>query len=127
MIKSIPIVLSLFKKSRRTMADYIAKPKDKMVNIIGVSSDSREHETALQEAARALEDGGLIGVPTDTIYGIACLASMSTPVKNIYELKGKLPITSIFSRSAVLNNVISPFNSLPDSPIFGQGKALNTI
>ena len=72
------------------MADFVAKPVSKILSVTGLSSTSKEYETAVLEAARVLEDGGLIGVPTDTIYGIACLASISTAVKNIYELKGKL-------------------------------------
>jgi len=34
-------------------------------------------------------DGGVIAVPTDTIYGICCLAQNSSAVKRIYEIKGR--------------------------------------
>ncbi|KAI6653712.1 YrdC domain-containing protein, mitochondrial [Oopsacas minuta] len=71
------------------MADFVAKPLSKIIRVSGLSRDTKEYNNALEETAKVLEDGGLIGVPTDTIYGIACLASISNAVKNIYELKGR--------------------------------------
>ncbi|XP_030073229.1 threonylcarbamoyl-AMP synthase [Microcaecilia unicolor] len=41
----------------------------------------------LKAAAGALHEGGVIGVPTDTIYGIACLAQDSRAIKEIYRMK----------------------------------------
>ena len=97
MFKNIKRYLTpLLNISLRTMADFVAKPVSKILSVTGLSSTSREYERAVQETTRVLEDGGLVGVPTDTIYGIACLASNSTAVKNIYELKGKLTNFQIF-------------------------------
>ncbi|KAG8451484.1 hypothetical protein GDO86_003623 [Hymenochirus boettgeri] len=36
-----------------------------------------------------LQQGGVIGVPTDTIYGIACLAQNTQSIRNIYNVKGR--------------------------------------
>lgn len=36
---------------------------------------------------KALKDGHIVAVPTDTIYGLACLAQNSEAVKKIYEVK----------------------------------------
>ncbi|NXL82843.1 YRDC protein, partial [Leptocoma aspasia] len=33
--------------------------------------------------------GGLVAVPTDTVYGVACLAQDSAAVRSIYRLKGR--------------------------------------
>lgn len=43
----------------------------------------------LNTSAGLLQQGGVIGVPTDTIYGIACLAQSSQSMSNIYNLKGR--------------------------------------
>ncbi|XP_069478757.1 threonylcarbamoyl-AMP synthase [Ambystoma mexicanum] len=39
--------------------------------------------------ARVLQEGGVVGVPTDTIYGLACLAQNSQSIKNMYSVKGR--------------------------------------
>ncbi|XP_029475903.1 yrdC domain-containing protein, mitochondrial [Rhinatrema bivittatum] len=43
----------------------------------------------IKTAAGVLQEGGVIGVPTDTIYGIACLAQHSRAIKDIYSVKGR--------------------------------------
>ncbi|XP_010721742.1 yrdC domain-containing protein, mitochondrial [Meleagris gallopavo] len=40
-------------------------------------------------AVGALQQGGLVAVPTDTVYGVACLAQDSRAVRSIYSLKGR--------------------------------------
>uniref|UniRef100_A0A8C3QVT4 Threonylcarbamoyl-AMP synthase n=1 Tax=Cyanoderma ruficeps TaxID=181631 RepID=A0A8C3QVT4_9PASS len=44
---------------------------------------------AVTAAAAALQAGGLVAVPTDTVYGVACLAQDSAAVRSIYSLKGR--------------------------------------
>lgn len=44
---------------------------------------------AVAAAAAALQAGGLVAVPTDTVYGVACLAQDSAAVRSIYSLKGR--------------------------------------
>uniref|UniRef100_A0A8C8R817 Threonylcarbamoyl-AMP synthase n=1 Tax=Pelusios castaneus TaxID=367368 RepID=A0A8C8R817_9SAUR len=46
------------------------------------------HE-ALDAAVTVLQGGGLVAVPTDTVYGVACLAQSSQAVQSIYALKGR--------------------------------------
>uniref|UniRef100_A0A8B9VLX8 Threonylcarbamoyl-AMP synthase n=1 Tax=Anas zonorhyncha TaxID=75864 RepID=A0A8B9VLX8_9AVES len=43
----------------------------------------------LAAAAGALQAGGLVAVPTDTVYGVACLAQDPRAVRSIYGLKGR--------------------------------------
>lgn len=38
---------------------------------------------------KALKEGHVVAVPTDTIYGVACLAQNSDAIKKIYEIKGR--------------------------------------
>ena len=82
------IIRPLAKVFGTDMADFISKPLSKVVRIKDFSRGSKEYDSVIAETAKVLENGGLVGVPTDTIYGIACLASISQSVKNIYELKG---------------------------------------
>lgn len=51
-----------------------------------VSAGWRE---AVAAAVGALQEGGLVAVPTDTVYGVACLAQDSRAVQTIYSLKGR--------------------------------------
>lgn len=43
----------------------------------------------MQKTAQCLQSGQVAAVPTDTIYGLACLAQMEQPVKDIYDIKGR--------------------------------------
>lgn len=38
---------------------------------------------------KALKEGHVVAVPTDTIYGLACLAQNSEAIKKIYNIKGR--------------------------------------
>ncbi|TDH11525.1 hypothetical protein EPR50_G00061800 [Perca flavescens] len=38
---------------------------------------------------KALKEGHVVGVPTDTIYGLACLAQNSEAVRKTYDVKGR--------------------------------------
>ncbi|NXH18544.1 YRDC protein, partial [Bucco capensis] len=52
--------------------------------------DPQGWREAVVAAAGALQAGGLVAVPTDTVYGVACLAQNSGAVRSIYRLKGRL-------------------------------------
>jgi tRNA A37 threonylcarbamoyladenosine synthetase subunit TsaC/SUA5/YrdC len=43
----------------------------------------------LDRINKILKSGGVIAVPTDTIYGIACLACNKNALKKVYEIKGR--------------------------------------
>lgn len=40
-------------------------------------------------ACDVLRGNGVIGLPTDTVYGIATLAQSATAVKQLYDVKGR--------------------------------------
>jgi len=40
-------------------------------------------------ASSFLHDNGIIALPTDTIYGVACLAQNSAAIGRLYEVKGR--------------------------------------
>jgi tRNA threonylcarbamoyl adenosine modification protein (Sua5/YciO/YrdC/YwlC family) len=45
--------------------------------------------STLDEAAEALARGGVVVIPTDTVYGLAARFDDATAVRRIYELKGR--------------------------------------
>lgn len=45
----------------------------------------------LEEAARRLVGGGLVAFPTDTLYGLAAVASQDGAVRRLFEVKGRPP------------------------------------
>ncbi|XP_072249959.1 threonylcarbamoyl-AMP synthase [Leuresthes tenuis] len=52
----------------------------------GVQTDYTE---ILNSTVKALKEGHVVAVPTDTIYGLACLAQNSDAVRKIYDVKGR--------------------------------------
>jgi len=47
--------------------------------------------SSLIPGVEALRSGGVIALPTDTIYGIAALAQNLEAVEKIYKIKGRNP------------------------------------
>jgi L-threonylcarbamoyladenylate synthase len=45
--------------------------------------------SGLAEACRLLEEGGLLAVATETVWGIACDAALEASVARIYQVKGR--------------------------------------
>ena len=46
-------------------------------------------EEAIARTAEAIARGGVVAVPTDTVYGLACRSAFPDAVKRIYEIKGR--------------------------------------
>ncbi|CAH2222082.1 yrdC domain-containing, mitochondrial [Pelobates cultripes] len=55
----------------------------------GPSKDLKSWKEILNTSVGILQQGGVIALPTDTIYGIACLAQNSQSIDNIYNVKGR--------------------------------------
>ena len=45
------------------------------------------YKNALEDAKNSLLEDGVIIVPTDTIYGLACLSSSKVAIDRIYDMK----------------------------------------
>jgi L-threonylcarbamoyladenylate synthase len=45
----------------------------------------------LEEAARVLQRGDLLIFPTETIYGLGCLATQEDALRRLFDLKGRAP------------------------------------
>lgn len=46
-------------------------------------------DAAIGRTAEVLAKGGVVAIPTDTVYGLACRSGFPDSVKRIYELKGR--------------------------------------
>lgn len=55
-------------------------------NVIDIRT---EYETALNEASRLIKNGAVVGIPTETVYGLAANALDEEAVKKIYIAKGR--------------------------------------
>lgn len=61
---------------------------DYMENIIHINPRKPEPHL-IRQAAKVLIEGGIIGYPTETVYGIGCNALDAAAVDRIYDLKGR--------------------------------------
>ena len=46
-------------------------------------------DAVLERAASVLKSGGVVALPTDTIYGIAASISSDDGIKRLYSIKGR--------------------------------------
>ncbi len=58
-------------------------------NPLGNSHIRKADALAIAEAAMALRQGGIVAVPTETVYGLAADANNANAVANIYRAKGR--------------------------------------
>merc|ERR1711972_262004 len=55
---------------------------------IGPCGNDLDEATA-KRAVEIIRCGGIIALPTDTLYGVACDARNSVAIRRLYELKGR--------------------------------------
>jgi len=68
---------------------------------------------AIQRAAEVVRDGGLVVLPTDTVYGLVCDPGQPAAVDRIYQIKGRpreLPLALLLHDMAQVSAMI------PDVP-----------
>ena len=46
-------------------------------------------EKIVTDLALLLSSGGIIALPTDTVYGIACSIDSNEAIKKLYDIKGR--------------------------------------
>lgn len=57
--------------------------------IIDVTNDENLRKKAVERACETLRDSGLVGMPTETVYGLAADANNGVAVAEIFALKGR--------------------------------------
>jgi L-threonylcarbamoyladenylate synthase len=79
-------------------------------------------DAILEGAVRCLLEGGLVAFPTDTLYGLAAVASNDRAVRRLFEVKGRPPdralpilIESIDDADVVATDIPSHARSLMEA------------
>ena len=68
-------------------------------------------DESVAEAKEILLNGGLIGMPTETVYGLAAVGTDSEAVKKIYEVKGRPsdnPLIAHVHKNYDINKLVCP-------------------
>ncbi|XP_027720544.1 yrdC domain-containing protein, mitochondrial [Vombatus ursinus] len=73
----------------RPAARLLQLPRGVADSRAGRAADLEGWSGALSAAVSSLRAGGLVAVPTDTLYGVACSASCSAALGAVYSLKGR--------------------------------------
>lgn len=60
-----------------------------METIVLKTSPDQPDEAVIAQAAQVIKEGGLVGMPTETVYGLAADATNPQAVKKIFEAKGR--------------------------------------
>lgn len=68
----------------------------------------------VETAARVLLSGGLVAMPTDTVYGLACLADCRESLERVYAVKGRSSAKPLAVCLASASSVSNWTSSLPD-------------
>ncbi|MBN1541473.1 threonylcarbamoyl-AMP synthase [candidate division KSB1 bacterium] len=84
------------------------------MNIIKVNPYGPEDDL-IGQAARVLQNGGVIGYPTDTVYGIGCNAFDFSAVNRIYALKNRDHSKAMILIAADLIQIRDLVKEIPES------------
>ncbi|KAL7874454.1 hypothetical protein SRHO_G00054240 [Serrasalmus rhombeus] len=79
-------VRAVCKEMKTTVLRLIPQPSN---GPISQPADRQDRGQILNSTVTALKDGQVVAVPTDTIYGVACLAQNSEAIKKVYDIKGR--------------------------------------
>lgn len=74
----------------------------------------QNNSIAFQEALNVVRAGGVVAVPTDTVYGIACSVNDPEAIKSLYEIKIRESLKAIPVLIADLNQIIQIAKNLND-------------
>jgi L-threonylcarbamoyladenylate synthase len=89
-----------------------------MVDAGGLDADKQatpEFAAALEQAARILRAGGLVALPTETVYGLGANALDSAAVERIFAAKGRPKWDPIIVHVSSLDMVRELVSAVPDS------------
>lgn len=54
-----------------------------------LETDAKSYKSSIKEAAKILKNGGIVAIPTETVYGLAASALDENAVKKVFEAKGR--------------------------------------
>src|SRR5690606_23785877 len=68
----------------------------------------------LDEAAALLRGGGVVGMPTETVYGLAADAMNASAVARVFELKGRPRFDPLIVHAATPEDAFALATHVPD-------------
>lgn len=60
-----------------------------MINTLKLDALSGKYDYAINTAADILKNGGIVAIPTETVYGLAASAKCDNAIKRVFEAKGR--------------------------------------
>lgn len=72
-------------------------------------------EKAILSAAQILKDGGLVGMPTETVYGLAANALNGSAVARIFAAKGRPMDNPLIVHISEFSQIYPLVKQVPDS------------
>ncbi len=88
-----------------------------MLNTKRLDIVSGDYDSAVKTAADILKSGGIVAVPTETVYGLAASAFSDSAIKKVFEAKGRPqdnPLIVHISNMEMLKSIAS---EIPDSAV----------
>lgn len=76
-------------------------------------SYNNDGDAAINEAAEILKAGGLVGIPTETVYGLAANALNENAVANIFKAKGRPQDNPLIVHIAQLDDLMPLADEVP--------------
>lgn len=83
--------------------------------IVKISGDREKDDRIIEEAGRIIKEGGLVAVPTETVYGLAGDALNPGSSKKIYEAKGRPSDNPLIVHIARLKDLETIARDIPDT------------
>ena len=59
-----------------------------MIEISGAADELAKDDETIKKIVEVLQLGGVAALPTDTIYGLSCLADKANALERISQMKG---------------------------------------
>ncbi len=59
------------------------------MNTLRLNLKKSEYENSINTAAEILKNGGVVGIPTETVYGLAASSYSDNAIKKVFEAKGR--------------------------------------
>ena len=85
-IESVPAT-DVDNTSKNQLSENLSQKK----TIISLPKSQNDVRNVATLAASKISDGNIIAVPTDTIYGLACLVQNGSAIQDLYAIKGRHP------------------------------------
>jgi L-threonylcarbamoyladenylate synthase len=78
---------------------------------------SQDNKNAVQETLNVIRSGGVVAVPTDTVYGIACSVNNGDAIQSLYQIKIRESIKAIPVLIADFNQIDQVAKNLNDNAV----------